>query len=264
MRTSPETTKIFPALAKAQGEMTNPPKNADNPFFKSEYADHPTILNMVRPILAKHGLALAQSYGEAGLTTTLTHESGEWMMTDPLPIKAEKMTAQGIGSAITYARRYAVCAIFNIAGESDDDGNAASEAPKQEQKPASTPAAKPSPAPSGDKPPGDISKPQVGSIKALCGNMAMTAEQVDGIKVRHNVQHIDELSKAEGSVVITELLERFLDKVGSTMDTLEMPPDERDALYEKHGLDVMKLDGKALRAVSEELSARAGEARSGE
>lgn len=180
MRTSESTTNIFPALAKAQGEMSNPPKNADNPFFHSAYADHPTILNMARPILAKHGLALAQSYGEAGLTTVLTHESGEWMMTDPLPIKAEKVTAQGIGSAITYARRYAACALLNIAGEDDDDGNAASEAPKQEQKPAPTPAAKPLPKPEVERTPGGASVKSVNLAKSLFAEAGVAARGTAG------------------------------------------------------------------------------------
>src|SRR5690606_332377 len=81
----------------------------------------------VRPLLSKHGLSIVQSPSGDGERisshTMLIHESGEWIEFDPLVLKAEKMTPQGAGSAITYGRRYALSAVLGISSEDDDDGN---------------------------------------------------------------------------------------------------------------------------------------------
>lgn len=117
------------ALAKFQGEVSNPSNTATNPFFKSKYAPLETVLNTVRPILSKHGLSVVQAPSTEGnnitIATTLIHESGEYMEFPPLSLKMDKVTAQGAGSAITYARRYAISAILGISSEDDDDGNIA-------------------------------------------------------------------------------------------------------------------------------------------
>ena len=64
--------------------------------------------------------------GTAGVITVITHSSGEYIEFDPLFLKADKATAQGMGSAITYARRYSLSSAFGIASDVDDDGNEAS------------------------------------------------------------------------------------------------------------------------------------------
>ena len=118
------------ALAKFQGEVRNAPKSANNPFFKSKYTPLDVVVDHIRPILEKNGLSYIQSCGGDGalvtVTTLILHESGEWIELEPLALKADKVTAQGAGSAITYARRYALTAAFGIASDEDDDGNAAS------------------------------------------------------------------------------------------------------------------------------------------
>lgn len=117
------------ALAKAQGEMTHAKKSAENPFFKSHYADLPAVIDAARPYLAKNNLAVTQLPTGAAdnmeLITMLIHSSGEYVQSR-YPIRPIKHDPQSIGSAITYARRYAFCAITGMAamGE-DDDGNAA-------------------------------------------------------------------------------------------------------------------------------------------
>lgn len=119
------------SLSKFQGEITNPSNTATNPFFKSKYAPLETVLNTVRPILSKHGLSVVQAPSTDGgnitISTTLIHESGEYMEFPELSLKMDKVTAQGAGSAITYARRYAISAILGISSEDDDDGNHAEE-----------------------------------------------------------------------------------------------------------------------------------------
>lgn len=130
------------AFIKFQSEVTNPANTANNPFFKSRYAPLNEVLNLVRPILTKYGLAIIQSPSaqEDNVTviTMMLHESGEWIKLDPLTLKADKNTAQGVGSAITYARRYALSAALGISSEDDDDGNFASgnkQNKKQQAKP---------------------------------------------------------------------------------------------------------------------------------
>lgn len=130
MNKSESIKNLAAALAKFQSEVKNPTNSADNPFFKSKYAPLNEILNDVRPLLSKHGLSVLQSPGGDGnnitVTTLLMHESGEWIESQELVLKADKPTAQGAGSAITYARRYALSAVLGISSEDDDDGNHAS------------------------------------------------------------------------------------------------------------------------------------------
>lgn len=129
MNKSESIKELATALAKFQGEIKNPSNTAINPFFKSKYSPLDTVLNTVRPILSKHGLSIIQAPSGDGesiiVATTLLHSSGEWMEFPNLVLKADKATAQGAGSAITYARRYALSAILGISSEDDDDGNVA-------------------------------------------------------------------------------------------------------------------------------------------
>ena len=130
MQTSESIKNIAKAMAQFQSEVKNPSNTANNPFFNSKYAPLSDVLNLVRPILTKHGLSVLQSPSGDGeyitVTTLIAHESGEWIESDPLTLKADKATAQGAGSAITYARRYALSAMLGISSEDDDDGNYAS------------------------------------------------------------------------------------------------------------------------------------------
>lgn len=126
--TSSESVKsLAEALSKAQGELENAAKSSLNPHFQSKYADLAGLLNVARPVLSKHGLAVLQhptfEDGKVSVTTILLHSSGEWYKST-LSSPVSKSDAQGIGSATTYCRRYALAAIIGIAQE-DDDGNAA-------------------------------------------------------------------------------------------------------------------------------------------
>jgi hypothetical protein len=133
MRQSDSIAALAAALAAAQAEIGNAAKNAVNPHFRSNYADLAEIINTTRPVLSRHGLAVAQFPGfEDGIATVesvLMHSSGEWMAgTSSAPVT--KSDPQGVGSATTYLRRYSLAAICGIAQE-DDDGNAASAPRKQ-------------------------------------------------------------------------------------------------------------------------------------
>lgn len=139
MNKSESIAKLAVALVKFQGEVTNPKNVADNPFFKSKYAPLDEVLNTVRPILSKHGLSVIQAPSTEDnnivITTILLHESGEFIEPEPLKLKMDKVSAQGAGSSITYARRYALSSILGIASEEDDDGNHAEAVSKSTSKP---------------------------------------------------------------------------------------------------------------------------------
>ena len=119
------------ALAKAQGEIDTADKSAKNPFFKSSYADLPSVWAACRKQLSKNGLAVVQRMdtSENGmiLESVLMHSSGQWI-SSTYPVNPVKNDPQGLGSAITYARRYALMALVGVVADdaSDDDGNAAS------------------------------------------------------------------------------------------------------------------------------------------
>ena len=125
---SDKIDKLAAALTKAQAEMKGAEKKSVNPFFNSGYADLHTVIESSFPHLTKHGLSVIQGNdskpGEFFVTTMLLHESGQWIKSK-LKMPIEKITAQSIGSTITYGRRYGLSAITGIA-QYDDDGNAAS------------------------------------------------------------------------------------------------------------------------------------------
>jgi hypothetical protein len=128
MTKSESIKNLAVALTKVQSKLQNAKNTADNPFYKSKYAPLGEVLDLIRPVLAEHGLSVIQyPSSDDGKTisihTMLVHESGEYIDFDPLTLTAEKITPQGAGAAITYGRRYSVSGIFNIASEDDDDGN---------------------------------------------------------------------------------------------------------------------------------------------
>ena len=122
--------ELAKAMVAAQQSLGLVAKSSTNPHFKSKYADLATVLDAVLPALNGAGISLVQAPGGDGegnvtLTTTLLHESGEWMEST-LTMRPTKSDPQGVGSAITYARRYAALAVAGAAPE-DDDGNSASQ-----------------------------------------------------------------------------------------------------------------------------------------
>ena len=144
MNKSESIAAISQAIAKAQGEVENASKNAKNPHFKSKYADLAELLNTVRPVFSIHGLAIVQmpsfDGGIASVETMISHSSGEWI-SSICSAPVSKQDAQGVGSAITYLRRYSLAAMCGIAQEDDDANSAVGHAPQAQQAPK--PQAKP-------------------------------------------------------------------------------------------------------------------------
>src|SRR5687767_7298711 len=112
-----EQNELFTAVAKMQGELDNATKNSKNPHFKSDYANLDAIIKTAKEPLSKNGLSVIQTMflmeGKLVLVTTLAHSSGQFIRSIT-PITNEKNNAQGMGSGITYARRYAYAAIIGL------------------------------------------------------------------------------------------------------------------------------------------------------
>lgn len=131
-RRSDSIAALAAALAKSQGQISGAAKDSANPFFKSRYADLSSVWEACRAALAKNELAVMQfdrsTDNGVEVETLLAHSSGEWV-SETLALPVAKKDAQGIGSALTYARRYALSAMVGVAPD-DDDGNAASRVQK--------------------------------------------------------------------------------------------------------------------------------------
>ena len=149
MKQSEKITTILEALAKAQAEFPTLPKDKNGYNYK--YTDLDTVISTLRPILTKHGLGFMQSLtttevGKAAITTRLFNTAGEWLEdTTPLPdiSLAKGNAAQNIGAAITYMKRYTLCAFLGVSCDEDPDGkpdgnpdfNARNQNAKSEPKP---------------------------------------------------------------------------------------------------------------------------------
>lgn len=120
--------ELFTALSKCQSALSGAKKDSENPFFKSKYADLESVWDAIRKPLTDNGLCVIQTTvwreGNIVLITTLGHSSGD-MITGEYQVTAKDHSPQAIGSAITYARRYALASIVG-AYQTDDDGNTAS------------------------------------------------------------------------------------------------------------------------------------------
>ncbi|ODJ63268.1 ERF family protein [Brochothrix thermosphacta] len=167
MKTSESVVKLSVGLTKLREQLVQPKKTASNPFFKNMYVP----LNMVIDAIDKAAKGTGISHinmpvsGEKtiGTVVRITHESGEYIEFDPFMMPLEKNTAQAAGSALTYARRYALSAAFGIESEVDDDGNGASEnssdkKPYTKQKQQSKPK--------------EITKVQIDNIKTKANQLA--------------------------------------------------------------------------------------------
>jgi hypothetical protein len=144
MDKSDQINELAFGLSQFQGEMKAVAFDATNPFFRSKYATLSALVDNASKLLTKYGLAVSQlPYAEGGVYTILMHKSGQWIGMG-VKLNPTKNDPQGVGSAITYARRYAYAAVLGLVSEADDDGNAASQPVAQAiQKVASAPVVKP-------------------------------------------------------------------------------------------------------------------------
>jgi hypothetical protein len=126
------TNEIGAALATAQqefGVIARTRKGQVGPRVYL-YADLADVVAAVRPALNKHGIGYTQSVvmvdGSLMLLTTLWHKSGQQLRSAvPLVMAPDRGGPQGMGSALTYARRYGLSCATGTVSEEDDDGAAA-------------------------------------------------------------------------------------------------------------------------------------------
>lgn len=127
-------TSLLGAMLALQAEAPKLHRDATNPHFRNRYASLDGIVETVNPLLQKCGLVwttlpVSDEHGQPALYYRLAHaESGE-QIAGTMPLLLTKNDSQGMGSAITYARRYSLCAVLNLVADEDDDGNEASSGP---------------------------------------------------------------------------------------------------------------------------------------
>lgn len=133
MKHSENMDKIAGAIAAVQMALRPALKDSSNPFFKSNYADLSSVWDACRRPLGANGLSVVQGLGrdekDGYLWTTLLHTSGQYI-TGECPLILGKRDPQGVGSAMTYYRRYGLAAILGVTQE-DDDGQGATKATTQ-------------------------------------------------------------------------------------------------------------------------------------
>ena len=159
MTRSESIAKIAPALVAAQAAFPSIVKDGKNPAFRSKYATLDSIMAAVRPALVANGLAVVQGaiHPETdgpklvglAVESVLVHTSGEWMAT-MVPVPVTKSDAHGLGSALSYGRRYGISALLALTTDEDDDGNAAARLPQRQEPRQERPAAPPPP-PAGQR-----------------------------------------------------------------------------------------------------------------
>ena len=128
MKTSESIKQIAEALVSAQKEIRFAAKDSTNPHFKSKYANINSVIEAVKKPLNDNGISILQSLSPSDdnklhLTTRLLHSSGEWIE-DTAVCPIQKQDPQGLGSAISYIRRYSISSLCALYAD-DDDGQSA-------------------------------------------------------------------------------------------------------------------------------------------
>lgn len=205
MKKSDSIAELAKALASFQGEVKQPLKDKDNPFFKSKYVPLESVVEAITDVAPKHGLSFIQypvnQDNKVGIITLLMHSSGEFIETEPIFAQPAKPDAQATGSVITYLKRYSLSAIFGITSDEDDDGNRATygnQQPNQQyqQQPRNE----------------GLTDSQRKALKAKTANVAKVYNQEQAIVYASAAKHCgiegkssSQLTKAEASKVIDYL-----------------------------------------------------------
>ena len=199
--------EIATALSNFQGKMTAVKKDSINPFYKSKYASLDTIWETIRKPLSENGLSVAQTMDvdndKSVMETTLYHTSGEWISGTQL-VNPVKNDPQGLGSAITYARRYSLSAILGLVSDDDDDANTATK-PAQEAKAPVNTVSPPVETPQRSE---GITPPQTKKIHATAKDKGLSPEEARAyMQKTFKKNSTKELTKDEASTMIEFLNE---------------------------------------------------------
>lgn len=198
---SQSITELAKALATVQSALQPAAKEAVNPHFRSKYADLPAVWDACRTLLTKAGLSVVQmpveaGPGRVGLTTMLLHSSGEYISAT-VSTALQRDDAQGVGSALTYLRRYSLAAMVGIVADEDDDGNKASE-PRAAQQGAGASYA------NGNGGAGKASEKQIKMLFAVWNKAEYEGKLSDWIQQSYGCK-VDELTIKQASDAIERL-----------------------------------------------------------
>ncbi len=203
MEKSDQINDLATALAKAQAAIMPAAKDGTNPHFRSKYASLGAVWEACRAPLNSNGLSVVQMPADAGpervgLTSMLIHTSGQYIACT-YSTKLQQDNAQGVGSALTYLRRYGLAALIGIVADEDDDGNAASQ-PRQ----SSTPATYSAPANGNSSTPGKITEKQMKMLFAIWKNSEYEGDLRTWVQTNYKCK-VDELTVKQASEAIEAL-----------------------------------------------------------
>lgn len=175
--------QLIQKLFAIQSSLPVIPKTSTNPHFKSKYADLPTIMEVLKPILAEHRVLLMQpiyTSENPNLLVIATSFSdadtgAEIRQVSTVPI-GNNLTPQAFGSAVTYARRYILCSMLGIVADEDDDGNASSV---------------------GSSADGKISKQQIIDIVTMGKSKGLTKDDILAFLKTKGVHRLDALTQQQ-------------------------------------------------------------------
>lgn len=244
MNKSDSIIKLATALLAAQLEMPTAAKSESNPFFKSKYAPLDKVLPAALGVLNKHSISVTQFVGnidgQSSLTTMLMHTSGEWISADQ-PLILPRNDPQGQGSAITYARRYAIMSAIGMVADEDDDANAAS-------KPKTSSAGKP-PTPRPTDPSKKLTPKQLELLlkKTKFGLKSFDKDEVIAFIDQTLGKSITDLTMGEMDEALIKLDKAIRkDKVNEIAKTIEDPDKEFEELVGSippENIEDINLDG---------------------
>ena len=219
-----DTQGLLSAILAVQAEVGTLPKDATNPHFKSRYTPLDTIVEKVGPVINKHGLVwmtlpVRDDNGEPALTYRLAHAASGEVLEGTMPLLLAKRDAQGLGSAITYARRYSLCSVLNLVADDDDDGNGARRPAGATSDPYTAPV-------------GAITEKQRGFLESLirkATNDGMTKTSLEAIVSQYDVEvkpgWIGALSASTASALIETFKKGVMadPSIGSDIPTDDPP-----------------------------------------
>jgi len=194
---------LYTALLAVQSEAPTLPKDGVNPHFRSRYTPLDTIVEKIGPLLAKHGLVWTalpcrDEDGQPALRYRLIHAASGEQLEGVMPLLLTKTDPQGMGSGLTYARRYSLCAVLNLVADEDDDGSTASQGGGSAASKATAKAPQASQRPATAK--------QQGKLNALFAAAELPAEAAKALVLWTSGQPIqDRLSSKQASALIDAL-----------------------------------------------------------
>ena len=164
--------ELSKALCKFQSAITNVPFDSQNPHFKNKYASLAGIIDHVRTGLSDNGLVISQLVNKDSVQTMLIHTSGESLSAETAILCATPNNPQAYGSAVTYARRYALTGILGISADDDDDAAQATGSPQKPSSNTTTPPTTktpPEPAPASPQMATEAQRRKIDSLRSECG-----------------------------------------------------------------------------------------------